>query len=85
MDSVDFYMDSQIVGAFPSGELPMIDGSYGYEPYRSPGHLNLHRELQAGKSPRCFYKTGAQRISFSVTACPTQGVLTLVGIEVEDL
>jgi hypothetical protein len=84
MDGADFYMDSQVVGAFPGGELPTVDGSYRYEPYRSPGHINLHRQLQAGKAPRCFYKVSDQRISFSVRASPTQGVLTL-GIEVENI
>jgi hypothetical protein len=53
MDGADFYMDSQVVGAFPGGELPTVDGSYRYEPYRSPEHVNLHRQLQAGKAPRC--------------------------------
>ena len=85
MDHTDFYMDSQIVGAFPNPSLPTIDGSYGYEAYRSPGHLNLHNQLKAGKAPRCFYKTPAQRISFSVTASPAQGLLALSGFEFEDL
>ena len=85
MGSVDFHMDSKVIGAFPGGELSMIDGSYRYEPYRSPGHLNLHRELRAGKTPRCFCQAGELCISFSVTASPTQGVLSLMGIEVEAL
>jgi hypothetical protein len=46
---------------------------------------NLNRQLQAGKAPRCFYKAGEQRISFGVTASPTQGVLTLMGTEVENI
>lgn len=83
-DRVKFFMGSQLVGTFPSRSLPTLDGSYNYEPYRSPGHANLHRELEAGKVPRCFYETAAQRVSFCVTASPTKGVLTLAGVEVDD-
>jgi hypothetical protein len=84
MDQIDFFMGGQVVGAFPSHGLPTTDGSYRYEPYRSPGHLNLHMELKAGKVPRCFFINAAQRVSFCVTASPSQGVLTLVGVEVDD-
>jgi len=81
-DEVTFFMGSQVVGAFPRNRLPTMDGSYSYEPFRSPGHLNLHIQLKAGNAPLCFYKDGTQRVSFCVTASPAQGVLTLVGFEV---
>lgn len=84
MDQVDFFMGGQVVGAFPTQGLPITDGSYRYEPYRGPGHLNLHMELKAGKAPRCFFRNASQRVSFCVTSSPTQGVLTLSGVEVAD-
>ncbi len=84
IDQVDFFMGDQVVGAFPSHGLPMTDGAYRYEPYRGPGHLNLHMELKAGKAPRCFFTNAAQRVSFRVTSSPAQGVLILVGVEVAD-
>jgi hypothetical protein len=43
MGAVEFYMDSQLVGTFPSDALPTTNGTYRYEVYRSPGHPNLHR------------------------------------------
>lgn len=82
-NQIDFFMGSQVVGAFPRTELPTADGSYRYEPYRSPGHLNLHMQLKAGKTPRCSYTEAARRVSFCVTASPAQDVLALVGFEVE--
>lgn len=81
--SIDFFMDSQVVGAFAGDALPKAGGSYRYEPYRGPGHVNLHRQLKAGHAPRCFYSFGSQRVAFCVTSSPAQGVLTMDGIEVE--
>ena len=85
MGKVDIYMGSQVVGAFPCSALPTIDGTYSYEAYRSPGHFNLHNELEAGKAPHCFYDTATRRVSFCVVGSPTPGVLALVGFEVEDV
>jgi hypothetical protein len=84
MDDVTFFMGGQVVGEFPWSLLPTMDGSYSYEPYRAPGHVNLHIELWAGIAPLCFYKSGAQRVSFCVIASPAQGLLTLAGFEVVD-
>jgi hypothetical protein len=44
-DEVAFFMGSQVVGEFSRNRLPTMDGSYSYEPLRTPGHLNLHIEL----------------------------------------
>lgn len=82
-DHINFFMGSQLVGSFPTRNLPTVDGSYNYEPIRGPGHANLQRELEKGKVPRCFYETRTQRVSFSVVACPTKGLLTLAGLEVD--
>ena len=79
----DFYMGSQVVGAFTGGSLPTTEGVYPYEPYRGPGHLNLQMELKASRMPRCFYETNAQRVFFVVIACPAVGMLSLTGFEVE--
>jgi hypothetical protein len=84
-EQIDFFMGSQAVGTFPNPGLPTGDGSYSYEPYRNPGHLNLITQLKAGKAPICFYTNAAQRVSFCVIASPSQGVLTLVGFDVEDV
>jgi len=81
-DHINFFMGNELVGSFQTSNLPTVDGSYNYEPIRGPGHANLHRELEKGKVPCCFYETGTQRVSFSVVACPTKGVLTLAGLEV---
>jgi hypothetical protein len=81
---VDFYMGSQVVGSFPDYPLPRIDGAYSYEPYRGPGHFNLHKQIEAGKAPRCFYDTATQRVCFCVIGSQTPGVLELVAFEVKD-
>jgi hypothetical protein len=56
MDSVDFYMDSQLVGAFPGSKLPTIDGSYGYEAYRSLGTSIYIENCRLGKRRAAFIK-----------------------------
>ena len=81
--NTDFYIGSQIVGAFTDGP-PSVDGEYHYEPYRSPGHLNLHEQLKSHHSPRCHYFSNGKRISFTVTGRVQQGRLTLAGFEVDD-
>jgi hypothetical protein len=81
---IDFHLGSQVVGSFPDYPLPTIDGAYRYEPYRGPGHFNLHEQLEAGKTPRCFYDTATQRVWFCVIGSETPGVLELVGFEVKD-
>jgi hypothetical protein len=82
--NTDFYMStSQIVGAF-TDRLPRVDGEYHYEPYRRPGHLNLHEQLKSRHSPRCHYFSNGKRISFTVTWCAQYGRLTLAGFEVDD-
>jgi len=83
LGKVGIYMGSQLVGSFLDYPLPTSDGAYSYEPYRGPGHLNLHNQLEAGKAPRCFYDTATQRVCFCVISSPTPGVLELVGFEVE--
>ena len=83
MGKVDFYMGSQVVGSFLDYPLPTGDGTYRYEPYRGPGHLNLHKQLEAGKAPRCFYDTATQRVCFCVVGSRTPGVLELVGFDVK--
>jgi hypothetical protein len=80
---VDIYMGSQVVGSFLDYPPPTSDGAYSYEPYRGPGHLNLHNQVEAGKAPRCFYDTATQRVYFCVIGSRTPGVLELVGFEVE--
>ena len=81
--NTDFYIGSQIVGVFTDGP-PSVDGEYHYEPYRSPGHLNLHEQLKSHHSPRCHYFSNGKRISFTVTGRVQQGRLTLAGFEVDD-
>ncbi len=79
--NVDFYLDSQVVGFFKNGTRPASDGIYAYEPYRSPGHLNVHNQLRSAKTPRCSYESDSQRVSFSVIANPSAGVLSLAGFD----
>jgi hypothetical protein len=49
------------------------------------GHLTLHRQLQAGKPSRCFFKTPVGRVFFSVIGNPVKNVLTLTEVEVQGL
>jgi hypothetical protein len=82
--NVDFYIDSQVVGFFKDGARPTSDGIYAYEPYRSPGHLNLHNQLGSAQVPRCYYEYESQRVSFSVVANPSAGLLSLAGFDGAD-
>ena len=61
----DFYMGGQVVGFFKDRSPPTAEGTYPYEPYRGPGHLNLQKQLQSSRMPRCFYNTTDERVSFS--------------------
>jgi hypothetical protein len=77
----DFYLGTSVVGFFKDHQLPTSDGNFRYEPYRGAGHYILHTELRKSKMPRCFYQTNERRVFFTVTACPSYGVLSLTGFE----
>ena len=78
---VPFYLDSQVVGEFDAASAPTSEGNYVYEPYRSPGHHNLHMQLKSSHIPRCLYIIGTERVEFSVVTCVEYGVLRLSGFE----
>lgn len=71
----DFMFDGIPVGYFE--QKPCSPGLYRYEPYRSVGHYQMHTLLSSGGSPRCYYDTDEERISFAIRACPEYGVLEL--------
>lgn len=77
-----FYLGSSVVGVFKDDSPPTTEGSYRYEPYRGPGHYSLQTELKASRTPRCFYQTKERRVSFTVSACPSYGVLVLTDFDV---
>jgi hypothetical protein len=79
----EFSYEGMPVGLFKAGALPMADGSYGYEPYRGPGHLEMQEHLKATGSARCSYVAENQRVSFTVCACPKYGVLQLTAFKRE--
>jgi len=79
----DFYIGHSVVGSFTGDAPPTVDATYSYEPYRGLGHYTLQKELKRSKAPRCFYHTREHRISFCVVACPSYGMLSLAGFEVE--
>ena len=81
---VAFFLGNQVVGAFPGARPPTSDGTYPYEPYRGPGHLNLCVQLEASHAPRCHYVFEDKRIEFSVLSRDQYGTLRLVGFEVSD-
>jgi hypothetical protein len=81
--NLDFYIGHDVVGFFKDDLTPIAEGTYPYEPYRGAGHYRLQTELKRSKSPRCFYLTKEQRVSFCVVACPSYGMLSLAGFEAE--
>ena len=71
----DFMFDGMPVGSFE--QIPQSPGRYRYEPYRSVGHYQMQTLLTSGGSPRCYYDANAERVTFSIRACPEYGVLEL--------
>jgi hypothetical protein len=79
----DFMFEGMLVGFFKTDAAPAVDGSYSYEPYRGPGHSRMQAELRRSGSARCYYLSGSQRVSFTVSACPEYGMLQLRAFQPE--
>ena len=67
--------DGMPVGYFE--EMPRSSGLYRYIPYRGSGHFDMWECHHSGGSPRCFYDTDTERVSFVVRDGPEYGVLDL--------
>jgi len=80
---IAFYFEGQIVGIFLQDGAPSTSGQHPYEPYRGPGHFALKRELDAGRTPRCYSDNGAQRIVFAVNLSATPGILAVSAVTTE--
>jgi hypothetical protein len=78
-DANEFMFDGMPVGCFE--QMPRSPGRYRYEPYRGPGHYEVQTLRRSGGNPRCYYESGAERVSFTVRDCPEYGVLELYEFE----
>ena len=87
MDAMVATMQEFALKGIPVGlfeECPWRDGRYHYMPYRGPGHLQMQTELREKGGARCYFNTGSEQVSFTVSDCPEYGVLVLTNFEAID-
>jgi hypothetical protein len=82
-DGAEFDFESLAVGFFRDQAFPVEPGEYAYEPYRGPGHYEMHAALRSGAEVICKYMLDGQRVSFRVLSSPRYDVLHLSGFQIE--
>ncbi len=79
--NLEFLLDGMKVGYFEAREYPARPGRYRYMPYRSGGHYKMVQQILQQGAARCYYDTGALRVSFTVIAIPEYGTLELSDLQ----
>lgn len=74
-------LNGKLVGYFSQPEFPRAAGRFRYVPFRGPGHYELQKQRQDGKSPKCYFDTGREIISFVVQNCPAYGEIVIGDFE----
>jgi len=68
-----FMFNGRPVGYFAQPEFPRGPGRFRYIPFGGRGHHEMRMHSQEGNSPRCYFDTGKEIISFAVRDCPAYG------------
>ena len=76
-----FMFDRMLVGYFVQSEFPHAPGRFRYVPFTGRGHDELQKQSQAGVSPRCYFDTGKEIVSFVVRDFPAYGEFVIGDFE----
>jgi hypothetical protein len=76
-----FMLNGKLVGYFARTEYPRAPGRFRYIPFRDAAHEELQRQLRDGESPRCYFDTGREIISFVVHDFPAYGEVVIRDFE----
>lgn len=76
-----FMFDGMPVGYFAQPEFPRAPGRFRYIPFGGRAHHEMQTQRQAGISPRCYFDTGKEIISFVVQDCPAYGEFVIGDFE----
>jgi hypothetical protein len=73
--SRDFYFRGNAVGYFKEDAIPVRAGTYRYEPYHGPGHVEMVEALRENGSAKCWYYSNHRKVSFAVVSWSGDGPL----------
>jgi hypothetical protein len=75
-----FMINGKLVGYFTQPQFPRTPGRFRYIPFRGE-HEELQKLRQDGRSPKCYFDTGREIISFVVQDCPAYGEVVIGDFE----
>jgi hypothetical protein len=76
-----FFFEGSPVGYFEGGELPTLAGTYRFNPYQTRGYFRIQISLKTSGPQRCYYMAQNAKQYFTVSACPSYGLVEVGAFE----